>query len=173
LDAYILALTASQSAITSALALVPNTARAVLPTPGDDLELYVNVSETSATALLTKIAQVVTISGLAGVEVHLAYGTSTTEAAFPTHGIVDSYVGFILLTALPGDVVDVYEAALQVTGVVGAAMVTGSVNVLVEVTAGSESALATIVAAVEGLPDVLTSASGAAATSTGAGFVTS
>lgn len=157
LDAYVFAVDATGGAVTSALALVSGgTARAVLPTSGDR-ELYVALSDTDASALLTKIATTVTISGLTTVSTHLAYGESSQNAPFPTHGTVSTHVGFSLLTAAPGSVVAVYEDALVIAGVIGAAMVTGTVNVLVEVTASTTGGVTGIldnVAAITGATEI-------------------
>jgi len=171
LDAYIFAEDASSQAVSDALALVPSTARAVLPI-GTARELYVAVSDSSATALLTKITDVVTISGLSGTAVHLAYGSGTTEAPFPTYGVVDDYVGFALLTTTIVTTVSVYEAALDVTGVIGVAIVAGTVTVLVEATAGTLSALNTILSTVTSLTGVSSSVTATGPVSGGAGFTT-
>lgn len=172
LDAYVFATSASSQAVADVLALVAaGTARVALPTTGDRA-IYVAVSDTRATGLVSKIASVVTVDGLVGVDVHLAYGSPTPERPFPTQGIVGDYVGFALLTTLPGDIVTVYEAAFGVSGVVGAAIVTGTVNVLVEATASTTTALASILTSVTGLTGVAASFTATGETSSGAGFTT-
>jgi hypothetical protein len=171
LDAYIFVTDASSQAVSDALALVPSTARAVLPV-GTARELYVAVSDSTATGLLTKIADVVTIPGLSGTEVQLAYGSGTTEAMFPTYGVVDDYVGFALLTTSVTTTVSVYEAALDVTGVIGVAIVAGTVNVLVEATAATLNALNAILATVTALTGVSSSITVTGPVTAGAGFTT-
>lgn len=172
MDAYIFAVEATPQAVTDALALVPGTARAALPMPDEDRELYVAVSDSNAIELLTKIADVVTIEGLSSPSVYLAYGSSSEESTFPTYGVVNSYVGFALLVTAPTSTVSVYEAAQGVSGVVGAAMVAGSASVLVEATAASSTALTTVLGTVTGLSNVLSSVTSQGPVSGGAGFTT-
>lgn len=172
MDAYVFATGATPQAVSDVLALVSaGTARAALPTT-DDRKLYVAVADTSATNLVTKLAAVLTVDGLTAPVSHLAYGSPTTERPFPTQGIVEDYIGFALLTTLPGNTVAVYEAAFGVSGVVGAAMVTGTVNVLVEATAATSAGVATILSAVRNLTGVTVSAAATGQTSAGAGFST-
>lgn len=174
MDAYIFAEDATTQARTDALALVGDEARAVLPV-SSDRELYVAVAGADPAELLTNIAAVVTIDGLTGVTTHIAIGSSSAEATFPTHGTVDDYVGFALLDTAPTSTVSVWEAALETSGVVGAAMVsgTGSVDVLVEATSDSTNTLASILATVAGLTGVNTYVTVTGPVSGGAGFTTS
>lgn len=174
LDAYVFAATATQSAVDDALDLVTaGTARAALPV-GSERELYVAVDDTSAAGLLTKLAAVLTINGLTGVEVHLGIGSPPPSMPFPTQGSVDDYVGFALLTTAPSDTVSVYDDAIAVTGVVGAAMVgTGTVSVLVEATSDSTTTLTTMLGNLTTLTGVTDSVTVTGAVANGAGFTTS
>lgn len=174
MDAYVFAGTATTQAITDVLALVGTDARAALPTPtGSGPELYVALTDVDAVELLTKIAAVVTTSGLTSIQVYLAYGQAGPGDKFPTQGVVDDYVGFALLTTGLANVVSVYEAALAVNGVVGAAMVSGGANVLVEVTSDSTTTLASMLSSVTSLTGVSSSSTCSGAVSAGAGFTTS
>jgi hypothetical protein len=175
LDAYVFAADATQSAIDDALDLVTaGTARAVLPMPGDDREVYVAVGDSDATDLLTKLAAVVTIDGLSGVEVHLGIGDGTVNRPFPTHGTVDDYVGFALLATAPGNIVSVFEAVWNVSNVAAAAMVgTGSVTVLVEVTSDSNTTVSSALSSLAALTGVTSSVLVQGPVANGAGFTTS
>jgi hypothetical protein len=174
LDAYVFASDATQSATDDALELVPATARAVLPMTGGR-ELYVALSDSSAIGLMSKIVTTLTISGLTSPVSYLAYGSTSTEAPFPTYGVVADYVGFVLLATAAANTVSVYEAALEVTGVVGAAMVsgTGTVTIVVEATSDSSTTLTGILDTVAGLTNASEVARGSGPVSGGAGFTTS
>lgn len=175
LDAYVFVTEATTQAVSDALALVGTTARVVLPTLSlSGPELYVAVADSEAIDLLTKIATVVTISGFTTPVVYLAYGSGTTEAQFPTYGVVADYVGFVLLTTTLANTVSVYEAALAVTGVKGAAMVSGGgATVIVEATSDSTTTLESTLTSVENLTGVLSSQKSYGPVSGGAGFTTS
>jgi hypothetical protein len=173
LDAYVFAETATQAAIDDAIDLVTEgTARAVLPV-GSARELYVAVSDSSTSGLVTKLATVLTIDGLTGLETHLAIGPPPPSMPFPTQGSVDDYVGFALLQTSPASAVSVYDAAVQVSGVVGAAIVgTGQVRVLVEATSDSTTTLSSTLGTVAALTGVSASVTVTGAVANGAGFTT-
>lgn len=176
MDAYVFAATATSPATSTALALVSATARAVLPTPtGNGPDLYMALADTDASDLLDKIAVAVGIEGLTGTQVYLAYGSTSEEAPFPTYGVVQDHVGLVLLTTSVPNMVSVYEAALDVTGVVGAAMVSGAggATVLVEATHDSTTSLDSIMSTVGGLTNVTSYTSSRGPVSGGAGFTTS
>ena len=175
MDAYVFAATATSPAISTALALVSATARAVLPTPtGNGPDLYAALADADASDLLDKIAVAVDIDGLTGTQVYLAYGETSESAAFPTYGVVQDHVGFVLLTTSVPNTVSVYEAALEVSGVVGAAMVAGAggATVLVEATHDNTTNLDSILSTVGGLTGVTAYVTARGPVSGGAGFTT-
>lgn len=174
MDAYVFATDATTGAVTDALALVSaGTARAVLPI-STARELYVALSDSTATGLMNKISSTVTISGLTTPVSYLAFGATSQNAPFPTYGVVHDHVGFALLTTSASATVSVYEAALQVSGVVGAAIVSGgSVNVLVEASSDSTTTLASTLSTVSGLSGVTSAVTASGPVSGGAGFTTS
>ena len=174
MDAYVFATDATSGAVTDALALVSGgTARAVLPI-STARELYIALADSSGTGLMNKISTAVTITGLTTPVSYLAMGASSQNAPFPTYGVVDDHVGFALLTTSTTSTVSVYEAALQVSGVVGAAIVSGgTVNVIVEATSDSTTTLASTLSTVSGLTGVTSSVTSSGPVSGGAGFTTS
>lgn len=175
MDAYVFAATATGQAITDVLALVGTSARAALPAAtGNGPDLYVAVSDTDASSLLTKIAAVVAVSGLTSTTTYLAYGETSVSAQFPTYAAVQDHVGLVLLTTSVANTVSVWEAAYDVTGVVGAAMVSGGggATVLVEATHDSTSTLDSIMSTVGGLTGVTSYITSRGPVSGGAGFTT-
>lgn len=174
MDAYVFATDATSGAVTDALALVSGgTARAVLPI-STSRELYIALSDSTATGLMNKISTTVSITGLTTPEYYLAFGATSQNAPFPTYGVVDDHCGFALLTTSAASTVSVYEAALEVNGVVGAAIVSGgSVTVIVEATSDSTTTLASILSTVSGLSGVTSAVTASGPVSGGAGFTTS
>ena len=108
-------------------------------------------------------------SGLTGASSYL--GAAPSDFPFPTHGFVSALVGFCLLDILPGLSIAVYDAAIELAGVIGAAVVTGQgYSVVVEVTAENQEDLAALLNQVSGLPGVRSAATASGASTLGTGF---
>ena len=167
MDAYVFATTATSGAISTLIGGVGSSgpARVVCPLSGDR-ELYVAVSANDNNSLATKIAQVIATSVLTGTSSHI--GTSS-PATFPTHGVVDALIGLTLLSgAEPGDIADL---AAEIEGVIGVAVTNGgNVRVLVESTADTEGALASIMSDVASISGASVVFEATGETSEGAGF---
>jgi hypothetical protein len=173
-DAYIFATHATATAVAALAAGVTTggPARVVCPLIGSH-ELYVAVSATNDAILQQRVAAVIATTGLVGASTHVASNPGNGESAFPTHAVVDTYVGFALLTPGNGMMQSVYAAAKEVDGVIGAAVVTGmNIHVVVEATAGNLDDLSEILDAIGGITGVTDIATAAGATSLGTGFPT-
>jgi hypothetical protein len=181
-DAYIFCTGATEAAVASLGAGVGDDgpARVVLPLIGS-YALYVAVEGANSGALATNVAGVIATSGVTG-----AFSLQPSASAppgpppgwppigwppinFPTHANVDAYLGLSLLTTLPGLAAQVYNAAMAVTGVIGAAAVIGG-GVLVEVTGPDVETVATLLDSVAALSGVTSAATMVGATELGFGF---
>lgn len=179
MDAYIFATGATEDAVeTLGDGVGTGPARVVLPVIGSQ-RLYVAVTGTDGTQLAQRVAAVSATTGLSGVTTHLAttpdppgnLGNGWPPVLFPTFASVEAAVGFALLTTVPGLTVAVYIAASQISGVIGAAVVTGaSAKVLVEVTGTTTDAVAGVLETVAGLPGVTASSTAIGLAETGYGL---
>lgn len=182
MDAYIFSTGATEAAVAALGAGVGSTgpARVVLPLIGS-YALYVAVEGADSGELASNVAAVVATSGVTG-----AFSLQPAASAppgpppgwppigwppidFPTHADVDVYLGLSLLTTLPGLAAQVYNAAMAVSGVIGAAAVIGG-GVLVEVTGPDVETVATLQDSVAALSGVTGAATMVGATELGFGF---
>ena len=148
MDAYIFSSSATAGAISTLIGGVGSggPARVVCPLSGDRA-LYVAVEADDQSSLSTKISQVVATQILGGTSAHV--GTSS-PATFPTHAAVDALIGMTMLSGTNPS--SIASAAAGITGVIGVAVTNGSnVRVLVESTADTANALATVMANVAGI----------------------
>jgi hypothetical protein len=155
LDAYIFATEATEEAVSTLGAGAEDSgpARVVVPLLASPA-LYVAVQASTAVALGAAVTAVVGTTGVAGVTAYLASSLGT-PFALPTYAQVDAFLGFALLETLPGLSVSVRNAATEVTGVTGVAVVLGVCHsVLVEVTGPDTDAVAAMLATVTGLSGV-------------------
>lgn len=169
MDAYIFACEATQAAIDAVLAMVGTEVRVACPLAGAR-HLYAAVEDSTALGLFAKIATVASTSGLTGVETYLPVGSQAF--AFPTHGLVDTYVGFSFVQAGSGQASSVNTAVQSITGVIGTAVVIGSCSVLVESTGSDLTALNDVMADVESTTGVVNAPTAAGPTAAGAGWPT-
>lgn len=180
MDAYIFATEATEAAVEALGAGVGGTgpARVVLPVIGSQ-RLYVAVTGSDGTQLAQRVAAVAATSGVSGVTTYLAttpdppagLGNGWPPVLYPTYAAVDAVVGFALVTTVPGLTVAVYIGASQLTGVIGAAVVTGaSAKVLVEVTGSTTDEVAGVLEDIAGLAGVTGTSTAIGLTETGFGF---
>jgi hypothetical protein len=159
-DAYIFAATASETAIGTVSGLVDpaGPARVALPVLGSH-RLVAGIEGTDLAEVSSRVATVVAVEGLGSASTYLATAPDGAALPLPVHATVDAFVGFALLTSLPGLALAVYLAASTTSGVTGAALVTGAgVNVLVEVSASTAAATAALLLTVAGLSGVASAA---------------
>jgi hypothetical protein len=170
MDAYIFAGSATSGAISTLTGGVGQggPARVVCPTSGDRA-LYVAVSAANETDLNTKISDVLATSGLSSTTTYIALsGVENTN--LPTYHEVLDHLGFDVLTgASPSSIA---SSAAQISGVVGVAVVNGSLpaRVLVESTATTTGALDTIMDNVEAISGATLVFAATGETANGAGF---
>jgi hypothetical protein len=160
---------ATSTAIATVLGMVGDEVRVACPLVGAR-RLYVALADSTSAGLSDKIDAVSAVSGLTGLSVVAPTGNGVTFA-FPTRGVVDAYVGFSLVDA--NVAATVYLDVKEITGVIGAAMVIGSYDVLAEVTASTPGDLGDMfndIAAVSGVIGSPPTAYGA--TALGAGWPT-
>ena len=174
MDAYIFATHATSTAVAalSAGVALGGPARVVCPLVGSH-ELYVAVSDNNAANLQQKVGAVVATTGLSGTSAHVAANPGAGAAAFPTHVAVDVYLGFALVTPAGGMMEAVYTAAKAITGVIGAAVVTGAnIHIIVEATAANVDDLTEILDDVGAITGVVAMSTAIGASALGTGFPT-
>lgn len=170
MDAYVFANSASGPALSTLAAQVGNggPARVVLPLSGDRA-VYVAIEAEDEESLEEKIEEVLDVSGLSGGTAYIVDAGAFDDFLFPTHAVVSAYVGFALLqSSAPATLAGVVDG---MTGVSGVAVVdNGSPKVLVELTAGTSTALSTYlssVTAAQGVTGVTFTATGQLSNGTG------
>lgn len=170
MDAYVFASQATETAVTTLSQGVGagGPARVVCPLTGARA-LYLAV-EGSEETLAERLATIAGMSGLTDVEVYTADGDPFGNVTFPTHALVQVYVGFALL-----DVVDAEATAALVAvmnAVIGLAVVVGgpAEQLLVELTASTGTALTAAFTALAALDGVTLSFTATGQTSLGTGF---
>jgi hypothetical protein len=181
-DAYILSTGATEAAVAALGAGVGSTgpARVVLPLIGA-YALYVAVEGADSGELATNVAAVIATEGVTGAVTFQPSASAPSgpppgwppigwpPVSFPTYAEVSVYLGLSKLTTLPGLSASVYNAAMTVTGVIGAAAIVGG-GVLVEVTGEDVETVATLLDSVGGLTGVTAEATMVGATELGFGF---
>ena len=169
MDAYVFATSANGTAINNLKGQVgTNGVRVVLPLSGD-FALYVAVEGDDAGALEDAIENVEQTSGLSGVSSHVAL-VDALESSLPTHSAVSTYVGLAIMDVVSGTAVAAGEAAAEISGVIGVAVIDGSATLVVEATATTTTALDTALAAVDALNSLAEVYTGTGESANGVGF---
>lgn len=165
MDAYVFATGATQQAVSSLLSAVGTYARVVLPLSGDRA-LYVAVEGDTQGELDDNVELVTDTSGLTGVTVYTAAGSTT----HPTFASVDSELGLALLDVIQPTAAAAATAAAAVTGVIGVAIVSSAAQLLVEATAATTGAVNGILDDVDALASLSVVFTATGPTANGAGF---
>ena len=160
LDAYVFASSATPAAIEALKAGVAagGPARVVCPLDGP-LKLYVAVAAPDEAALREKLDAVLATEGLHGADEYVATTSWGDGSSFPTHVMVDVYVGFAVIEG------GATTAALGGLSAAGAAVATDG-TVILELTGDNQARLRQVLNALPG------AATGVGATADGAGFRT-
>ena len=169
MDAYVFATSANGTAITNLTGQVgTNGVRVVLPLSGD-FALYVAVEGDDEGDLEDAIENVEQTSGVSGVSSFVAL-VDALESSLPTHSAVSTYVGLAIMDVVSGTAVAAGEAAAEISGVIGVAVVDGSATLVVEATATTTTALDTALAAVDALNSLAEVYTGTGESANGVGF---
>jgi len=173
LDAYVFAGSATTSAISTLLASVSPSgpARVVCPLSGDRA-VYVAIEAADQSTLQQRINAVTSTSGLSNVTSHVVSAGQIDSLAFPTHALVQAFVGFAMLSPNSSATASlVANAVSEVEGVCGLAIV--GTKVLVEVTASTSGGVEAILGAAAEANNHIVEFTAIGDTGDGAGFPTS